>query len=353
MPEDFQITEIYPNEETRWNNLLFKAINASYRQSFPFEYAQKLNGREINTFIFSKYGEDIAGVHYSLKSSGNNLINVADILSGFVFASEPEDTLLSLLVNHFSEWTKSKGASYARINPWLPQSFSGELTRYSELFEKEMNRAGFRPIKGGKHTYWIDLLKNDEDILTKMQPQVRNKIRQGQRSGLVVEKYDSLDDDLTSSFWSLYDSLGRKKDFHTISRDRFDMEIVAMVNHKLANLFFTKFNDTIINVAVASNFGEASYYYGAINPDFKSLKGCPSPGPFSQWSMINTMKSRGLKIYDLGFCPGPVPQKEHPNYTVWKYKYDFGGDHVEFLPTYGKVFKPIRGRLFYYKRYGI
>ena len=40
-----------------------------------------------------------------------------------------------------------------------------------------MNRAGFRPIKGGKHTYWIDLLKNDEDILTKMQPQVRNKIR--------------------------------------------------------------------------------------------------------------------------------------------------------------------------------
>lgn len=352
MTEDIQVTGILPDEENRWNDLLFSAINGSYRQSIPFEYTQKLNGREIETFVFSKNGRDIAGVHYALKKSKKNLINVADVLSGFVFAHEPDEILLSFLVNHFYEWAKSNGASYARINPWMPLSHSGNQTQYSSLFTNEMSRFGFRPINKGKHTYWIDLLENDEKILSKMQPQVRNKIRKGERSGLVMEKYERIDSDLIKTFWSLYDSLGRIKGFHTISRERFDMEIVSMVNHNLANLFFTKFNDTIINVAIASNFGEASYYYGAINPDFKSLKDCPSPGPFSQWFMIQTMKSKKLKVYDLGFCPGPVPQKEHPNYTVWKYKYDFGGDHIEFLPTYGKIIKPIRGGLFYFKRYG-
>lgn len=67
--------------------------------------------------------------------------------------------------------------------------------------------------------------------------------------------------------------------------------------------------------------------------------------------MIKAMKYKGLKTYDMGFCPGAVPNINDPRYNIWKFKYDFGGNHVEFLPTYGKVLDPARGRLFQYWRY--
>ena len=58
------------------------------------------------------------------------------------------------------------------------------------------------------------------------------------------------------------------------------------------------------------------------------------------------MKNNGVGIYDMGFCPGPVPVLNHPAYNIWRFKYGFGGDHVEFLPTYGKVLDQIKGRAF-------
>jgi lipid II:glycine glycyltransferase (peptidoglycan interpeptide bridge formation enzyme) len=346
-----EVFEITPKEEERWNKLLFSSINASYRQCFPFEYAQKLNGREIHTFIFQHGGIDIAGAHYSIKGVIKNTISTADVLSGFVFKNEPDHELLAFLLDHFITWATNKNASYLRVNPWLPKTIADAETQFPALFASEMNRSGFTQLKSGRHTYWIDLLQSEEQLLKRMKPQIRNKIHKAEKSSLLIEIYDSVNDVLTNSFWSLYDSLGKSKGFHTLGKDRYNMEIVSMVNHGLANLFFVKFEGNIVNVTVASNFGESNYYYGAINPNFKKMGGCPSPGPFAQWSMIKFMKSRGLKVYDMGFCPGPIPVEDDPRYSIWRYKYDFGGDHVEFLPNYGKVLKPLTGKIFQYWRY--
>jgi len=351
MSKKIQIVDITRKDEKRWNNLLFNSINASYRQSIPFEYAQELNGREIYTYIFQKNGVDIAGVHYSIKGAFVNFIKTADILSGFVFRKEPDHELVALLIDHFLNWAKKHKASFARIKTWLPKSIAGEETKYSSLLPEAIKYFGFMSIKPGRHTYWIDLTLSEEELLKRMKSQTRNKVRQGARSALIVKKHDVLNDEIIESFWSLYNNLGKLKAFHTLSKDRFEREIVSMVNHGLASLFFTQYEGQTVNVAVASNFGEANYYYGAISPEFKSIEGCPSPGPYSQWNMILSMKSKGLIIYDMGFCPGPIPIKGHPNYYIWRYKFDFGGDHVEFLPVYGKVLKPIRGRLFRYLRY--
>ncbi|MCD4677608.1 MAG: peptidoglycan bridge formation glycyltransferase FemA/FemB family protein, partial [Desulfobacula sp.] len=89
----------------------------------------------------------------------------------------------------------------------------------------------------------------------------------------------------------------------------------------------------------------------AMNPEFKKLEGCPPPGSIAQWAMIKAMKAQGMKIYDMGFCPGHVPLKEHPHYQIWRFKYGFGGDHVEFLPTYGIIMQPIKGKVFHYLKY--
>jgi lipid II:glycine glycyltransferase (peptidoglycan interpeptide bridge formation enzyme) len=351
MQENIQVKQITIKEETRWNDLISNAVNGSFRQSFPFEYAQELNGREITTFIFEKEGVDIAGVHYSIKGSYNNFITIADILSGFVFREEPNQELLAFLIEHFICWAKKRQASYIRINSWLPKKIAGKETYYHNFFGEEMDSFGFSNILSGRHTYWIDLCLSEDELLKRLKPTTRNKVRKGEKSELLVEKYDYLDERLIELFWSLYGRLGKLKGFHTLNRDRFELEIVSVVNHGLANSFFTWFKGHVVNVTVVGNFGQSNYYYGAMDPGFKDLAECPSPGPYTQWEIIKAMKTKGVEIYDMGFCPGPIPIKEDPRYTIWRYKYDFGGDHVEFMPTFGKVLKPIRGRLFQYIRY--
>ncbi len=95
MISNITIIKITPQDEQRWNKLLFNAINASYRQSIPFEYAKMDNGREIETFIFNYNGQDIAGVHYSIKRSLGGFISTANILSGFISREKPKQEFLA------------------------------------------------------------------------------------------------------------------------------------------------------------------------------------------------------------------------------------------------------------------
>ena len=121
MISNINAIKINLEDTLRWNELLFSSINSSYISSIPYEYSQISNGRSISTFIFNLNSEDIAWAHYSLKKSYKGIIKVADILSWFVFKTEPTEELLSFLINHFLNWSKQNKASIARIVPWLPK----------------------------------------------------------------------------------------------------------------------------------------------------------------------------------------------------------------------------------------
>jgi lipid II:glycine glycyltransferase (peptidoglycan interpeptide bridge formation enzyme) len=67
--------------------------------------------------------------------------------------------------------------------------------------------------------------------------------------------------------------------------------------------------------------------------------------------MIRALKKMGLKTYDMGFCPGPVPVDDHPAFNIWRFKYRFGGKYVQYMPVYGKKLKPLTGSIFEYLKY--
>lgn len=344
------ILELSKNDEEVWNKLLLNSINGSYRQSFPHEYSKEAIGRVVETFVFKINEEIIAGGNYSLKLIKGNLLSVADLLSGFVFKNEPDYSVLRVLVDHFMAWAKKKNASYLRINPWFPKSVGNSPTSYLKLFDSILNEKGLKIIGEGRHTYWLDLSLDEDELLSNMKKQTRYDVRKGIKSELEVKRFDQQTDNITRDFWNLYRNLGNEKDFEILSESRFFHFVNSLLDSKLASLFFIYYNKKIINISICSKFGQASYIYGAINPYFKELN-CTSPGPLAQWEMIKFAKQSGAKIYDVGFCPGPIPIKTHPQYSIWRFKYGFGGDHVEFLPTYGKILKPIRGKLFEFLKY--
>ncbi len=351
MESKINIVQLRRSDEKRWNDLLFHSVNSSYRQSMPFEYSKENNSRKIYTFIFEKNGIDIAGVHYSIKTSHYGIIKVADVLSGFVFREEPNEDILSFLIDHFLNWAKEKKVSFVRINPWLPKTIANSQTQYTTLFNNEMKTFEFKTIEQGRHTYWLDLSLSEEQLMANMKRQTRYDVRQGAKSDIKIECYEKSTEELFEIFWKFYNDLGSQKSFDTLSKSRFNKEVVSLMDSGLANLFLARFDNVVVNASLASNFGIASYMYGAMNPDYRKLENCPSPGHISQWTMIKEMRSKNLKTYDLGYAPGAVPIKSDPRYSIWRYKFGFGGDHVEFLPVYGKVIHQLRGRIFKYLRY--
>lgn len=351
MANQFKAIEITPKEEQRWNNLIYKAINGSYRNSIAFEYAQELNGREIHTFIFQQEGIDIAGAHYSLKGQFKNFFTIADILSGFVFLNEPDQDLIKFLINHFIGWAKKSKASYIRINTYLPSTISGVETQYNKIITKELEGFGFNKIQPGLHTYWIDLTLTEDQMLAKMKKQTRHDIRKCMKSSVKVIRHDAPTNQLLEKFWNLYSNISDHKGFSSLPKERFIKEVFGLMEAKQASLFEYIYNDEVINMTFASTFGIVAPLYGGTNYHYNNIIDCPSVGHLAQWTIILYLKSIGSKKYDMGFCPGSVPVENHPRYSIWRFKFGYQGDHVEFLPTFGKALNPIRGRIFQYWRY--
>lgn len=336
--------EIGNNNVERWNNLLARSFYPSYRQAYFYARTQHLIQREVFSFIFSSNSKDIAGAHYSIKRSKFNLISTADIQSGFVLAEEPTYELLNSLVDHFTEFAKEKKVDYIRISPWFPRVIKEEISDTANIIANFFLNKGFEQISEGRHTYWIDLNKPIEQIFSGFNNQTKRNIKKAEKSELMVEVYREFNENLISFFWELYSNLGNRKGFSILSRERFFAEVGSLFKSG-ATLFIIKCKDQIVNMALATRFGIASYYHGALNLSYKELDNCPSPGHFIQWIIIKNLREEGISTYDMAYCPGPVPDANHPNLNMWRFKFGFGGKHVQFLPTYGKVINPIRGRI--------
>lgn len=337
-------------EKEKWDQLLQRSIYPSYRQSFEYERSKELNGRKVHTFIF-EYGEkEVAGVQYTIKKSAYNLLSIADILSGFVLAEEPNEELVLSMLSHFVAFAKKNRASFVQFNSWLPAQINNEKTKHAALDEL-LCKEGWDVTRPGRHTYWIDLSLSEEELLKKMKRQTRYDVRQGIKSKIETEVLNDVDETEINKFWLLYKSLGERKEFSMYTEEAFKNELRTLLSAGKASLFISSIEGIKVNYSLASNFGIASYLHGALNPEFKGLKGCPSPGPLAQWEMMINAQKQGATIYDMGFCPGRTPYKEHPSYKIWRFKYGFGGDYINFLPTYGKSIHKIRGKIFKYLKY--
>jgi hypothetical protein len=337
-----------PEDENRWTLLLSIAKHSNYMVSMPYAYSKDVDGRFTTSFIFSKDNIDIAGAHYSLVKSSLSLITVSDLKSGILFREDADPEIFRSILDHYLNWAKNNNVSFARINSWLPKIIDDRTITYSAEIEEFIHSKGFIRIVPPKHTYRIDLLQSEEELLKKMHTQTRYRVRQGLRSDIETIVYEKPEDEIIDKFWNQYRKIGEKKNFTMYNEGKFKHEIFALMQANLAKLFVEKFENTIINFSLASNLKIAYNMHGAINPEFKKLNGCPSPGQLAQWEMIRKVKSQGSVIYDMGFCPGPTPILEHPKFPIWSFKHGFGGSAVEFLPVYGKVLKPLRGRLFHF-----
>lgn len=345
------VQSIEPDEYSKWNLLLKSDPLSTYRAGLSFAHTQKLNNRSVTTYIFSLNGEDIAGAHYSLKQYGKGVIRIADILQGVILNRTDQPEVLSYVISHFLNWAEEKQASYVRINPSLPAAVGRKEQPRAKLTENLLVSHGFKIVDKPLFSYWINLSLSEEEILKRMKPTARAKVNKALRSDIIVKTTDSPDHDTLKLFYRLYEKMMDSKGIKALSQERLRAEVEALFSDKIA-IAITVLSDTIAtNIAIVTNAGLSAYYHGALNALNKIERGSLSPGFITQYTAIRLMRENGYQYYDMALCPGEVPQKTHPQFDIWRFKHSFGGDFVEYMPVYGRVLKPLKGKLFHWYRY--
>jgi len=239
-------------DQERWFNLLSNSINGNYLSSIPYLDIYRSKGWDVISYLYEENQKDVAGVHFLTRSYLKKTFKIASINSGFIFLGEPAKVLFDKLLTHFLEWAESRNAVFLRINPRVPQLINGNEIPYSKMIHNLLVSNGFRPLKNEDYTYWIDLHLSEDELLKRMKKQTRYEVRKGLKSKIEVERYDSFNQEIFLKFWELYSTLGKMKEFSTMSRQEFYLLIKSLLDFELASLFVLIYEQKIINISLCA-----------------------------------------------------------------------------------------------------
>ena len=176
-------------------------------------------------------------------------------------------------------------------------------------------------------TFWLDLTKNEGQLLAAMHPKARYNIRLAEKHGVIIEEDNS--DAAFEKFWELTDQTAKRQGFYAHDRKYFSLMWSAL-KEKIAHLFVAKYQGEILAAWIIFKYDDKIYYpYGASSDQHRELQ-APS---LMLWKTAVWGKAQGCRIYDLWGV------EEGKGFTDFKAK--FGPETVEFLGTYDLIINPL------------
>lgn len=173
------------------------------------------------------------------------------------------------------------------------------------------------------NTVFIDLTKNEGDILKSMKQKTRYNINLSERKRVKVRctGIDELD-----TWYRLYRETAARNRFHlhdieyfrailsvdankTQSPANVSLLIAEIDNHPLASMF----------LVISGNRG--TYLYGASSSENRNMMASYA----LQWNAMNIAKESGCSEYDM-FGVAPAPDSGHPLHGLYRFKTGFGGE---------------------------
>ena len=176
-------------------------------------------------------------------------------------------------------------------------------------------------------TFWLDLTKDEEQLLAAMHPKARYNIRLAEKHGVIIEEDNS--DMAFEEFWKLTDQTAKRQGFYAHDKKYFTLMWNAL-KEKVAHLFVAKYQGEILAAWIIFKYDDKIYYpYGASSDQHRELQ-APS---LMLWKTAMWGKAQGCKIYDLWGV------EEGKGFTDFKVK--FGPKTVEFVGTYDLIINPL------------
>lgn len=193
------------------------------------------------------------------------------------------------------------------------------------------------------YSFLLDLTQTEDELLAKMHPKTRYNIRLASKKGVRV----ALDDSPVSFRWFLkllFEETVVRQGFFSHTPDYFKKLWAQLHPAGIAHLFRAYSGNKTLAVFMAFVFNRKLYYpYGASTRESKQVM---APN-LLMWELIRWGKKSGCQSFDMWGALGPKPKPNDPWFGFHRFKAGYGGQLIEFFPTYDLVFDP--GRYLVYR----
>lgn len=173
------------------------------------------------------------------------------------------------------------------------------------------------------NTIYVDLKKDNQQLLDSMKPKTRYNIGLSERKGVNVKSIGLENIDV---WYQLYRETALRNNLNIGDIKNFQAVLNAQLNNDNDTtevlLLIAEFDSTpLAAMFLVISKNRASYLYGASSSSNRNLMATYA----LQWEAMQIAKSKGCTEYDMfGVSPNPTPS--HPLYGLYKFKTGFGGE---------------------------
>ena len=191
-----------------------------------------------------------------------------------------------------------------------------------------------------RFTFFLDITKNEEELLAQMHPKTRYNIRVAQRKEVIVSEEST--EKAFKTYLTLTDETTTRQRFyaHTHRYHTLQWETLphtVQKNTLSSHLLTAKFKDETLVSWILFVFNNTLYYpYGTSSSTHRDKMA----SNLIMWEAIKWGQQNGLKSFDMWGALGHDPDTSDPWYGFHRFKQNYGATLTEFVGSYDLVLNP-------------
>jgi peptidoglycan pentaglycine glycine transferase (the first glycine) len=232
---------------------------------------------------------------------------------------------------------REHGAIFLKLDP--------DINNNNNNYKQILQSCGFKENKTGlnfegvqpRFVFRLDITPSEIKLLENMHSKWRYNIRLAQRKDVRIRT--AMDKNDLKVFYSILTETAQRDNFLIRDYKYFEWIWDYMVENGYARIFIAEHEDEVIASTLAMILGDKVWYlYGASSNRKRNLM----PNYLIQWAMIRWAREQGCTLYDFRGVSGDLDES-NPLYGLYRFKKGFGGELIEFIGEWDKIYSP-----FYY-----
>jgi lipid II:glycine glycyltransferase (peptidoglycan interpeptide bridge formation enzyme) len=208
----------------------------------------------------------------------------------------------------------------------------------NEIFKVALSSNGWKVAGESMQPNQTDIVNignGEEELLTNMKPKWRRNIRKSARQGVRISEVQGFDG--VEKFYEVISSVEKNTKFKAHSLEYFEKMWEELSKDDLIKIYIAEYKDKVV-ASYLVLLGEKVAYeiYGGAT---KEGRDCEA-SYLLKWEIIKRLATSGKRYYDQ-WGAAPKDSKDHPLSGISYFKSGFGGEYMEFLPQYVKVFRSV------------
>lgn len=316
-----EVYEIGYDEADKWDNFINSMEYGHSLQLYCWGDVKKVQGWECFRLAL-KEGEQYIGVCSILSRTVPILKKSIMYVPFGPIINDDNEEIIKFFMQKIIEFCKKKKFLVLKVHPNKKYDYLKKIGSISSdsIFYK--------------HTFVIDLKKDEEEIFSGLHKKLRNEIRKAEKLGTnIVEDYTK---EGITEFYRMYNDTYNKSKRKPLPISVFKSVYENYIKKNRGALLFAEANGKRISGSIIlKNKNSHLYMWGASidNKEYDMYEG----QKYLLWKSMIEAKKDGALLFDLGGVTIGAPTGTK-KYGIYLFKKKFGGDLIELPGTYEIVY---------------